>query len=161
MRETGIWSHWEDLEVGKIPWRREWQPTPVFLPGVFHGQRSLVGYSPWGRKESDTTEQLTLSLVVKLWNLNSFYIIIEDFWAKVASGMRTDWCQRQGDSCQQPQVHTGQSGGAATWRQAWAACPLKQEPGNRGECASLAVLDWLAALKVFSCLSWRDLVLAW
>ena len=42
--------------VGKIPWRREWQPTPVFLPGEFRGQRSLVGYSPWGHKESDTTE---------------------------------------------------------------------------------------------------------
>ena len=39
-----------------------WQPTPVFLPGESHGQRSLVGYSPWGRKESDTTEQLILSL---------------------------------------------------------------------------------------------------
>ena len=36
--------------VGKIPWRRKWQPTPVFLPGKYHGQRSLVGYSPWGRK---------------------------------------------------------------------------------------------------------------
>ena len=36
--------------VGKIPWRREWQPTPVFLSGEFHGQRSLVSYSPWGRK---------------------------------------------------------------------------------------------------------------
>ena len=44
--------------VGKIPWRRKWQPTPVFLPGEPHGQRSLVGYSPWGHKESDTTEQL-------------------------------------------------------------------------------------------------------
>ena len=43
----------------KISWRREWQPTPVFLPGESHGQRSLVGYSPWGPKESDTTEQLT------------------------------------------------------------------------------------------------------
>ena len=42
--------------VGKIPWRRAWQPTPVFLPGESHGQRSLVGYSPRGRKESDTTE---------------------------------------------------------------------------------------------------------
>ena len=42
--------------VRKIPWRREWQPTPVFLPGEFHGQRSLVGYSPWGCKESDKTE---------------------------------------------------------------------------------------------------------
>ena len=36
------------------PWRRAWQPSPVFLPGQFHGQRSLAGYSPWGRKESDT-----------------------------------------------------------------------------------------------------------
>ena len=42
--------------VGKIPWRRAWQPTPVFLPGEFHGQRSLAGYSAWGYKESDMTE---------------------------------------------------------------------------------------------------------
>ena len=41
-----------------LNWRRKWQPIPVFLPGKFHGQRSLVGYSPWGRKESDTTERL-------------------------------------------------------------------------------------------------------
>ena len=45
--------------VRKIPWRREWLSTPVFLPEEFHGQRSLVGYSPWGHKESDTTEWLT------------------------------------------------------------------------------------------------------
>ena len=44
--------------VGKIHWRRKWQPTPVFLPGESHGWRSLVGYSQWSRKESDTTEQL-------------------------------------------------------------------------------------------------------
>ena len=42
--------------MGKIPWRRAWQPTPAFLPGESRGQRSLGGYSPWGRKESDTTE---------------------------------------------------------------------------------------------------------
>ena len=42
--------------VGKIPWRRKWQPTPVFLPGEPHGQRSLADYSPWGCKELDTTE---------------------------------------------------------------------------------------------------------
>ena len=41
----------------KIPWRRKWQPTPVSLPGKSHGQRSLMGCSPWGRKESDVTEQ--------------------------------------------------------------------------------------------------------
>ena len=45
-----------DPWVGKFPWRRKWQPTPVFLPGEFHGRRSLVGYSPRGCKESDTTE---------------------------------------------------------------------------------------------------------
>ena len=38
------------------PWKREWQPTPVFLPRELHGQRSLVGSSPWGHKELDTTE---------------------------------------------------------------------------------------------------------
>ena len=54
------WVHflsWED------PWRRERLPTPVFLPGDFPGQRSMVGYSPWGHKESDATERLTLSLL--------------------------------------------------------------------------------------------------
>ena len=44
-----------DPWVGKIPWRREWQPTPVFLSGKFHGQRSPVGYNPWGCKESGMT----------------------------------------------------------------------------------------------------------
>ena len=48
--------HGFDPWVGKIPRRRAWQPTPVFLPGEPHGQRSLVGYRTWGRKESDTTE---------------------------------------------------------------------------------------------------------
>ena len=47
-----------DPWVGKIPWRREWQCTSVFLSGEFHGQRSLVGHSLWGHKELDTTEQL-------------------------------------------------------------------------------------------------------
>ena len=65
------WLRWEriclqcrrpgfNLWVGKIPWRREWQPTPVFSPGKSHGQRSLVGYSTWGHEESDMTERLTL-----------------------------------------------------------------------------------------------------
>ena len=49
-----------DPWVGVIPWRREWQPTPVFLPSEFHGQRRLVGYSPWGCQESDTTEALNM-----------------------------------------------------------------------------------------------------
>ena len=43
---------------GKVPWSRKWHPTPVFLPGEFHGQGSLASYGPWGRKELDTTEKL-------------------------------------------------------------------------------------------------------
>ena len=54
-----------DPWVGKIPWRREWLPTPVFLPGEFYGQRNLAGYSPWSRIELDRSEQLTLSLDVQ------------------------------------------------------------------------------------------------
>ena len=59
VHETGVWSL-----SGKIPWRREWLPTPVFLPGKSQGQRSLLGYSPWGHKESDMTERLTLSFFI-------------------------------------------------------------------------------------------------
>ena len=44
-----------DPLVRKIPWRRKWQPAPVFLPGKSYGQMSLVGYSPWGCKELDIT----------------------------------------------------------------------------------------------------------
>ena len=44
----------------KIPWGRKWLPTPVLLPGKLHGQSSLAAYSPWGRKESDTTKQLSV-----------------------------------------------------------------------------------------------------
>ena len=56
MRRSGF-----DPWVGKIPEGREWLPTPVFLCEEFHGQRSLAGYNPWGCKESDTTERLTLT----------------------------------------------------------------------------------------------------
>ena len=53
MGDTGSIPGW-----GRFPWRRKWQPTPAFLPGESQGQGSLVGYSPWGHKESGTTEQL-------------------------------------------------------------------------------------------------------
>ena len=52
MWETGVWSLGQEG-----PLEKEWQPTPVFLPGEFHGQRSLVNSSPWGHRESDTTHQ--------------------------------------------------------------------------------------------------------
>ena len=56
-RDVGSW-------VEKIRWRKAWLLTPVLLPGEFHGQRSLAGYCPWGQKELDMTERLTLSLVI-------------------------------------------------------------------------------------------------
>ena len=56
-----------DICVGKIPWRREWLPTPVFLPGESYEQKSFVGYSQWGHKELDTTETFTfISLYKKM-----------------------------------------------------------------------------------------------
>ena len=53
--------------VGKIPWSRKWQPTPVFLPEKFHGQRSLAGYTPQGHKESDMTEMIQHALIQCPW----------------------------------------------------------------------------------------------
>ena len=63
--------HGFNPRIRKIPWRRPWQPTPVFLPGEFHGQRNLAGYSPWGHKESDTTDQTHTKV-------QSLFKIVED-----------------------------------------------------------------------------------
>ena len=56
---SAVQETWVQPWVGKVPWRREWLPTPVFLPGESHGQRSLAGYRSWGRRESEMTEPLT------------------------------------------------------------------------------------------------------
>ena len=68
MQEMGVQSRGRE-----IPWRRKWQPTPVFLPGKSQGQRNLVGDSPWGGKESDTTERLSTHVLLIL--------CINDTWA--------------------------------------------------------------------------------
>ena len=68
-----------DPWVRKIPWRRKWQSTPVLLPGKSHGWRSQVGYSPLGRKESDTTEKLDFHIVLIMdMNLSKLQEIVED-----------------------------------------------------------------------------------
>ena len=66
--------------VGKIPWGREWQPTPVLSPGESHGQRSLAGYSPWGPKELDMTgnsmqvkRTLTAEALLRWWAIGSVW----------------------------------------------------------------------------------------
>ena len=61
--------------VRMIPWRREWLPTPVILPGEFHGQRSLVGYSPQGHKKLDMIEQLKLSPVLSWQSLETTLVV--------------------------------------------------------------------------------------
>ena len=55
-------GHRFDVWVGKIPWRRKWQPTPLSLSGKSHGQGNLVDYRPWGHRESDTTARLHIAL---------------------------------------------------------------------------------------------------
>ena len=93
---------------GRFLWRRKWQPTPVFLSGKSHGQRSLAGYSPWGHKELDMTEWLTLSLSrwfwtklsIKIWeglfkaffflcSLSLFVPLWLNLWLNLFSGL--DW----------------------------------------------------------------------
>ena len=64
-RSLSVYHLW----VQKIPWRPEWLLTAIFLPGEFHGQRNLAGYSPWSHEELGTTQRLTLSL---LFTLNQF-----------------------------------------------------------------------------------------
>ena len=62
--------------VGKILWRRKWQPTPVLLPGKSLGRRSLVGYSPWGGKELDTTERLHFHFIFQLKKKVPFFFYL-------------------------------------------------------------------------------------
>ena len=59
-----MWETWFDPWVGKIPWRRKWQPTPVFLPGESHGQRSLVGYSPRAAKSQIQLSDFTFTFIL-------------------------------------------------------------------------------------------------
>ena len=79
-----------DPWVRKIPWSGKWQPVLVFLPGKFHGQKSLPGYSPWGRKELDMTEHthnypFYSQKCVLAWIINYIDILIipnNNHWAQ-------------------------------------------------------------------------------
>ena len=77
--------------VRKIFWRRKWHPAPVFLPGKSHGWRSLAGYSPWGHKELDMTEQLTHTLLPEPLSSplspHSHHVFLSADMASVASGL--------------------------------------------------------------------------
>ena len=78
----------DDPWVGEIPWRRAWEPIPVFLPGESQGQRTPVGYSPWGHKESDVTTYTSFLLslcltsfffIISTFSLSSYHFLLE-FW---------------------------------------------------------------------------------
>ena len=74
--------------VEKILWRRDWLPISVFLPGESHGQMSLVGYSPWGHKELDTTEQLTQQHVIYyLVKFNCFMVCMNQMRPRVTKAI--------------------------------------------------------------------------
>ena len=86
--------------VGKIPWRRAWQPTSIFLPGEFHGQKSLVAYSPWCHKQLDMTEAAEHAHIVILWKQGYFNGDVIKIW----------WL-----------VNLAKKSVSLTWRGAWVA----------------------------------------
>ena len=87
MWKTTGFSPW----VRKISWRRKWQPTPVFLPGKSHGRRSLVGYCPWGRKESDTTGRLHFTSLMSIHCVNYIEFLVCKLTPVLASPLNTNW----------------------------------------------------------------------
>ena len=72
-----------DPWIGKIPWSRKWQPNSVFLPGRFHGQRSLVGNSLWGCKEAGTTEWLSTQHIQLIQTFSNSFMSISDMVFRV------------------------------------------------------------------------------
>ena len=102
MWETWVRSlGWEDPLVGKIPWRRKWQPTLVVLPGESHGWRSLVGCSPWGHKESDTTDQLHFLYLVKEKEMTTHFSTLawKIPWMEEPGRLQSIGSQRVGHDC--------------------------------------------------------------
>ena len=140
--ERGRFDPW----VGKIPWRRAWQPILVFLPGKFHGQRSLRSYSPWGCKELDTTEATACMHVYK----ELYFLSRKKNWTKCRSVFvcsqeeRTEQTQSsekagtRGFLVPGPQGLAGHPGlphrPHAGWREFHQNVPLEfQENGKQGE----------------------------
>ena len=110
-----------DPWVRKIPWRRQWLTTPVFLIGELHGQKSLAGYSPWGRKESDMTEQLTFSLF-KTINLERTSLVAQI--VKYLPTMWETWVQSLGwEDSLEKEMATHSS--TLAWKIPWM-----EEPGK-------------------------------
>ena len=111
-----------DPWVRRIPWNRKWQLTPVFLPGKFLGQRSLGGYSPWGCKESDMTEQTHTWHKVEILLIVRYILLSEQL--KIHTVLRIRW-----NSIQRVVITV-----AGTWATSvcvclcvWCACVQKEK----------------------------------
>ena len=126
-------------------WRRQWQPTPVLLPGKSHGWRSLVGCSPWGQKESDTTERLTKSATWEALVLLWISSLNHPAHQEAAQGRQnllstgTFFQRRQWHPT--PVLLPGKSHG---WRSLVGCCPWCCEE-----------LDWATSLSLFTFMHWR------
>ena len=79
---------------GRSPWRRNWQPTPVFLPGESHGQRRLAGYSPKGCKESDMTERLSTHTFEWCWEVPRSENWKQSWSGSAVAGIPNSFCWR-------------------------------------------------------------------
>ena len=80
VQDTRDWSLGQE-----DPWKREWLPTPVFLPGEFHGQRSLEGYSPWDRKETQLRDRDSLTKTLTDTSLKKIYRWQVSIWKKCST----------------------------------------------------------------------------
>ena len=78
-----------------MPWNRKWQPTPVLLPGKFHGQRSLAGDSPWGRKESDTIEHTIPVDLIAPWHVGTSQIRHQTWVFHISRLILYHWTTRE------------------------------------------------------------------
>ena len=117
MRET--WRPGFDPWVGKILWRKEWRPTPVFLPGESHGQRSLVGYNPRGCKESDTTERLTHTLPFLRFPVSNLEHSLEGLMLKLKLKLQYfGHLMQRVDSLEKTQMLGGIGGRKSPWKRA-------------------------------------------
>ena len=105
-----------DPWIGTIPWRRKWQPTPVFLPGKSHGRGSPVGYSPWGCKESDTTERFHFTSL-HIYEIK-FIKVYPSLWGFSSGSVVKNLPDNVGDSDSIP------GSGKIPWRRKWQPTPI-------------------------------------
>ena len=111
--------------VGKMPWRRKGQSTPVSLSGKSHGQRSLVGCSPWGRKELGTTERLTLT-----------YFLTHHLRGFPAGSVVKESACHAGDLCSTPES------GRSPWRREWLLNPVFLRGESHGQRSLVGCSSW-------------------